>query len=259
MKRILAISAIIVLLFLQAENAASDTEGCMECHRLSLVSVRAGDIGKLIYLTEKGEGGPRHRETYCSDCHTDALVIPHPSPPENVSCLERCHIKKDEDAIRDTHSRKYYAYQENAHFEKGYSCKSCHSEFSEKSSFHASLMCLQCHVEWGGGDRKLLLSTPVHGNLIGENALVQCVDCHTPHTGGGKKGIERTSPSNCFRGSECHDERMLKKLYLGGHVKKGVDSAVRTILRVAFTLFCVTLVALGTAVVWKNREEQENE
>ncbi len=52
---------------------------------------------------------------------------------------------------------------------------------------------------------------------------------------------------------------MLKKLYLGGHVKKGVDSAVRTILRVAFTLFCVTLVALGTAVVWKNREEQENE
>lgn len=242
------------LLLLTSQCFASDTEGCMECHRLFLVSTGQGGKGKHLYLDDKSLELSKHGTMHCSDCHTDAVQVPHPSTPETVSCLERCHVEEEEDE-RKNHTEKYYAYQQDVHFINKYTCVECHTDFSSMSRQNASLLCLQCHRDGKSGDKGISFSTPVHGKLIGEGAAVVCVDCHSSHVTEMENALERSAMANCYRGFQCHGDWITEKVYLGSHGKESENGTFIRIVQWIFQIICISFIILGSIIVIKRQGE----
>jgi hypothetical protein len=253
--RLLRYVIIFGLFIYSATCFASDPEGCMECHRLELVSMGEKKVIKPIYIDEESFKLSKHGDMYCSDCHSDAVQFPHRTTPETVSCLERCHGKSGEDEEQKIHMEKYYAYQEDVHFLLKYDCKECHTEFSSMNRLNASLMCLTCHREGEREGKEIVFSTPVHGKLTGPGAIVFCVDCHTPHGLKPEGSPERLAERNCYRGVDCHGENITDKIYLGGHIQKKGGGIFIKIVQFFLQMLCVFFVILGSMIVCKRKEE----
>ena len=78
-----------MFLILGGYAVAGDEEGCLFCHRLELH--RSSAIAKGSNLRVWDPPGGLHDSLYCSDCHQDAKVAPHPSLPGPATCIGECH------------------------------------------------------------------------------------------------------------------------------------------------------------------------
>ncbi len=222
---------------------AMDPEGCIECHEMQLI-VKAGQAYRNLRVAEKEYRLSSHGSLYCSDCHASETIVPHEPGNREAVCFEKCHSKGSIEEVRKVHTEKYYSYQDDIHYKEGIGCADCHSEFGKVKTYAMSLKCLTCHGKNGEGKGVLLVSTPVHGDLTGVGGVVTCGDCHSPHIPKEKRTEETL---NCYRGSECHGNRVVRKIAVGGHLSSGggrILGVIREAVRIVVVLFLLVGVGL---------------
>lgn len=190
---------------------AEDQEGCLFCHRLGLV-VRSGL--EIRHLQVGEHAGISHASLYCSDCHPDAKMAPHPARPNPASCVGECHGVTS--SARDTHRRASTGGGVETHRKVSFPrapCLLCHSGEDKVGDATATdFRCHGCHREKVTDIRR-----GVHSWVSSAQTANRCAACHPPHRGG--SGV--TTPS--CDGPRCHAKVSPRMLRLAGH-EKGEDS-----------------------------------
>lgn len=192
---------------------SDDQEGCLFCHGLGLV-VRAGQEVRYIGVGE--HPGSAHASLYCSDCHPDAKVVPHPARPNPASCVGECHGVTP--SARDTHRRASVGAGVEAHrkasFPRG-PCLLCHGgadRAGDKAA--ADARCRGCH-----GEKEADIRRGVHARVFSVPAANRCAACHPPH-----RGSAGAAAPSCD-GPACHAKVSPRMLRLAGH-EKGAGSPI---------------------------------
>lgn len=182
------LSIFVVLLCLVPLYArATDTDGCLTCHRYPGLSMLSDDKRTLrqfhvepSYFSADGVGP--HARLRCTDCHNEAevQVFPHRNVGA-VDCARACHLDSRDSEIRYSHGAMRDALQGSVHTT---------SVLEKANSLIGSplrpgqSMCLLCHEE-----RSLMAG----GNAGAQNnaSLDRCGSCHT--------GSASQSPQSSFR------------------------------------------------------------
>jgi cytochrome b subunit of formate dehydrogenase len=171
------------------------SEDCLVCHSDEELTreLLDGEIQHLFVDRERYEGAV-HGALSCTDCHSDAVEIPHEEWLSRICCRD-CHEDVGEEFERSTHGVACGASTEDAP-----SCLSCHGDIhafsfhdDPSSPVHPTRLaetCGECHanpdlVEKFG----ILIARPleaykdsVHARAVMEGQeAATCNDCHDSH------------------------------------------------------------------------------
>lgn len=191
----LLICAFVVLMF--AEVAAM--EKCLICHGKP-------DFSKQLEFGEKVNlhvdttiiGHSVHANRICTDCHADAIAIPHAKDLEKVNC-RRCHytgnpVGAPEGVMYDEYALSVHGQEVLSGNPKAPSCQQCHGGHdimpikSPQSHMHKAnraQVCGSCHVEIYAIYRE-----SVHGTALIRDSIMDSPDCASCH---GEHDIRRHS------------------------------------------------------------------
>lgn len=182
----------VVGVLVSGASLASDQEGCLLCHRLSL---RVVVDGAERNLKVDDRAAWIHEALFCSDCHPDARNAPHPAPPGAAQCIGECH-GGGEGAI-SSHRRAAFGGLTETHRRvspgKG-ACLPCHRASDAKTGHAATeRRCDGCH----SGERAAASRGP-HARRADSPGF--CSGCHPPHpalTGKGDPTNQACAASDC--------------------------------------------------------------
>ena len=215
------------LLGLISTAEGADQEGCLFCHRLEIA--KAGSGVADLRVTEKT--GTAHGGLYCSDCHSDARMAPHPVSPGPARCIDECHAA-GVGTVPESHRRAAFGGMTESHRRialPSSPCMLCHKDGDPSASaFPASTRCKACHP-----GQAVSVSEGVHARLSAISPGGGCTACHPPHpsTTSGERG---ETGATCKK-TGCHDGVTEKMRALGGHGKGGASE--RPGRRAAFIVF----------------------
>ena len=197
-----------LLLVLSAAAAkGADEEGCLLCHRLSLKQHPSAGRSDL-----RVQDPPRgiHESLFCSDCHGDAKVAPHPAPPGPASCLGECHGGKPDHMA--SHRRASFGGLTEAHrrlSEPAAPCLLCHrADDRPGDPVPVAARCGSCHPA-----RRSTAERGVHGRLAGARETGLCPQCHRPHP---SADASVAAGASC-EGTGCHASVSVRMRRLAGH------------------------------------------
>ncbi len=184
---------------------AEDEEGCLFCHRLGLV-VRNGQETRHIQVEDPA--GSAHASLYCSDCHPDAKIAPHPERPSPASCIGDCHGVTT--SAKDSHRRASVGRGVEAHRKISFPRAPCHlcHRGEDKAGDRAAIdsRCRGCHRE-----KVADVLGGIHSRVSTIPEANRCSGCHPPHAGGTNAGT-----SSC-EGTGCHAKVSTRMKSLAGH------------------------------------------
>ncbi len=224
-------SVLLLLLLLSASSASGgDQEGCQFCHRLeirrsSAPRTKGGDL-----RVWEAPGG-LHDPLYCSDCHPDARVAPHPSTPGPATCIGECHAPSP--GVRDTHRRASFGGGIEVHrvlSAPRSPCLLCHRATDRKHDTEPiEVRCGNCHRE-----ERNSVARGVHARFARQGSAGMCARCHRMHSD------PKDAPTVACEGSGCHRIVTAGMRRLAAHENSGGGTAGR-ISRAGVFLFIVTL------------------
>ena len=169
-----------------APALAADEEGCLGCHGLRGLAVRAGGVRRDLGIAGRGFEASMHRDLGCRECHADIVSIPHAESRE-PGCGQPCH-GRTAGGKEYSHEGLYWEYTASVHGSsrvRKIGCLMCHPsperrETLERDKLAESRQCAACHREshlvreWFT-DRHFLA-------LAGGNPRApSCPDCHSAH------------------------------------------------------------------------------
>ncbi len=219
-RKIAGLAAIIgVLLLLPAGLSAGDEEGCLFCHRLGL---RIPEAGGFRSLQVPEHPGAVHGSLYCSDCHPDARVAPHPSTPGPSSCVGPCHGEGETDGPK--HRRASAGGATETHRAVSFPrspCLLCHrAEDRAGMAEGTAARCAGCHP-----GKRADVRTGIHSRVAAVAGDAGCITCHPPHA------RETGEVRGSCAGTGCHDRVDEPMRRLSSHRnREGAPSAARRIL-----------------------------
>ena len=186
---------------------AGDEEGCLFCHRLGLVIRTGGEIRELDVVEHPGAA---HASLYCSDCHPDAKIAPHPARPNPATCAGDCHGVTD--SARRTHRRASAGGRTGTHRKVSFPkapCVSCHRAGDRPGDSGATdARCRGCHMGYASDARN-----GIHSRVPAARGGNRCAVCHPPHPEGAD-----TREASCG-GAGCHDRIPPRMIRLAAHEK----------------------------------------
>lgn len=203
-------------------SSAADEEGCLLCHRLPLRQHPSG--GRMELRVQAAPGGI-HASLFCSDCHGDARVAPHPAPPGPASCVGECHGGKPDRVA--SHRRASFGGLTETHrriASPAAPCLLCHK--ADDRPGDAAGVASRC-----GGCHEAELTTAergVHGRIAGARETGLCPSCHRPHPPSASAG--ESGPSCDGKGCHAGVTPGMRRLSGHGNHERGGGGGVAAIL-----------------------------
>lgn len=149
-----------VLLAGASPSVATDTEGCLTCHRYpGLVKFEKPDSFRVLHIDEETHLASPHGKVDCQACHPTVLKVPH-TGETSVDCTNTCH-DKDREKIASLSTEELKTYHQNEKFaitriEGRSSCSVCHPLYPHSSNnkvralinMHTGFLhCEVCHLK----------------------------------------------------------------------------------------------------------------
>ncbi len=216
--------SLIIILILLLTNSYSwallPVQKCLICHgKRDFKKTYPDGKVKPLYADPLIIEKSVHSKKTCTDCHFDAVEIPHSKTPERVQCI-RCHYKGNPEGAPQ--SDAYLEYRESIHGRAVIAgnaaapvCQDCHgthdilhtkNPLSRVSHGRVAETCGRCHMNIFAQYR-----SSIHGVALYERKIPEAPDCTSCH---GEHGIrspkDPTSPvyptkvtKTC---SSCHEE-----------------------------------------------------
>jgi len=238
--------ALMIFLLRSVTPAAVKNSECLGCHAMEGFQ---SPLGKNLFVNSKVFEKSVHSFLSCTDCHSDATKIPHPSVLARVDCGS-CHDDQQKKFALSVHAGKIiHSPSDAGDGKKEFTCADCHSPHAilsksdpAASTHHTNvpMLCGTCHR-----NLRFVIESPiaetskpyfayresVHGKSVaaGSEKAAVCSDCHNAHDvlppNNPKSTIFKTNtPETC---KKCHEN-----IYAdyadsvhGKAVKRGVFSA----------------------------------
>lgn len=225
---------VFLLVFPGGIASAADQEGCQLCHRLELHRSSGHSKGGDLRVWE-APGGV-HDLLYCSDCHQDARIAPHPATPGPATCIGDCHGSGPE--ARASHRRASFGGGVEAHRKVSAPrapCVLCHGAADRKGNEETiAKRCGGCHQT-----ERDSVGRGVHARFFrGESGGI-CARCHKAHPEG------EDAPKVSCGDDGCHGNVTAGMRRLAGHDAKG--NAGRTAGKITRAGVFLLIVSLGWA------------
>lgn len=163
-----------------------DEEGCLECHGLQGLAVRAGAGARPLGVSPEGYDRSAHGDLGCRECHADIASIPH-AATQAVGCGQPCH-GTSLGGKAYSHEGLYWEYTASSHggtAGRKVGCLLCHPtperrESAERDKPGEARRCAACHrgsekVRAWFRDRHFLALA------AGDSRAPSCPDCHGIH------------------------------------------------------------------------------
>lgn len=222
---------VFLLVFSGSAASAGDQEGCQFCHRLEIHRSSGQAKGGDLRVWEAPGG--LHDPLYCSDCHLDARIAPHPATPGPATCIGDCHGSTSED--RSSHQRA--SFGGGIEFHRNLSaprapCLLCHRASDKKGDTETiGARCGGCHPA-----EKDSVERGVHARFFRGGTGGMCARCHRAHPDG------EDAPKVSCDGEGCHGKVTGTMRRLAEHEKKGAaGESAGKIPRAGVFLFIIVL------------------
>lgn len=189
---------------------AGDEEGCLFCHRLELHRSSAPAKGGDLRVWDPPGG--LHNSLYCSDCHQDARIAPHPAMPGPATCIGECH-GSDQEAIA-SHRRASFGGANETHrmlSAPRAPCLVCHQATDKKGDTEA----IEARCGWCHAAERNSVAQGVHARFFRKDQAELCARCHRAHP------EEESFPGVACGGPGCHREVTEAMWKLGSHDTTG--------------------------------------
>jgi len=205
-----------------AAGAVTNDE-CLECHReqeMSRQTAEGKDVS--LYIGAAGFGSSVHGEFSCTDCHADAMEIPHPEALAKVDC-STCHGD-----VQDVYAASSHGIALAAGNPDAPGCADCHGTHDilpathpESHVSHLNMVgtCARCHTDpevvqrlpFGNRGPVEAYLKSVHGVALlqkGNPNAPTCGTCHPAHgilppTDPASTVNKKNLPATC---SQCHGD-----------------------------------------------------
>ena len=196
--RISLIQIIVIIILLILAVRAEDTEGCLDCHDDSELTMERGNNEISLFVDRDILAHSVHSELLCSDCHSSVNLDEHPDEgeAEPVFC-GNCHDNVQHDYEAGIHGKALHANRIYAP-----TCMECHGKHDilatsdpESPSYKMNIpfLCGKCHKEGAPVARVYNItehnilenySLSIHGEGLFRKGLIvsaACIDCHNSH------------------------------------------------------------------------------